>query len=153
MPIYEYRCDACGRSFDEVRRIEDRDRPFAHLCPKAVTTRDHAVKVVECRRKMALIARTPNRWGDTNGGYSRALGVHYNTSQDLDRAAEAKGAVRFEDLGQHGILDALEAQDNYDPMDVGDVRADMIAAADAIHASGQQPTLDGVPISSVSDIV
>ncbi len=152
MPIYEYRCDSCGRTFDEIRRIEDRDRPFAHLCPKAVTTREHAVKVVDCHRKVSTIARTPNRWGDTNGGYSRALGVHYNTSQDLERAARAKGMVHMDDMGKHGFMDALEAQDAADPMDVGDVRSDMIAAADAIRASGNQPTLDGVPITSASDL-
>ena len=31
MPIYEYKCPACGRTFEELRKFEDIDRPAT--CP------------------------------------------------------------------------------------------------------------------------
>ena len=31
MPLYEYRCAACGRSFDKLRRMQDADAPVE--CP------------------------------------------------------------------------------------------------------------------------
>jgi putative FmdB family regulatory protein len=31
MPIFEYRCDKCGHTFDELETLAERDRP--HTCP------------------------------------------------------------------------------------------------------------------------
>lgn len=31
MPLYEYACDACGRSEERLRRVAERDEPLA--CP------------------------------------------------------------------------------------------------------------------------
>lgn len=43
MPIYEYKCPACGRKFDELRKVEDRDKPAT--CPQE-TCAHEAVKQV-----------------------------------------------------------------------------------------------------------
>ncbi|MBM4352475.1 MAG: zinc ribbon domain-containing protein [Deltaproteobacteria bacterium] len=32
MPIYEYRCNACGRDFEQWRRITDDSRPACSAC-------------------------------------------------------------------------------------------------------------------------
>ncbi|MCC6265750.1 MAG: zinc ribbon domain-containing protein [Bryobacterales bacterium] len=32
MPIYEYRCLHCGRKFEKIRRVTERDRPAE--CPE-----------------------------------------------------------------------------------------------------------------------
>lgn len=32
MPMYEYRCDSCGKSFEQLRRISDADRDLE--CPE-----------------------------------------------------------------------------------------------------------------------
>lgn len=32
MPMYEYRCKACGRSFEQLRRMSEADRGVA--CPE-----------------------------------------------------------------------------------------------------------------------
>ncbi len=32
MPIYEYRCSACGETFEKLRRIQDADLPLD--CPR-----------------------------------------------------------------------------------------------------------------------
>lgn len=32
MPIYEYRCQQCGRKFEKIRRVTERDRPAE--CPE-----------------------------------------------------------------------------------------------------------------------
>ena len=43
MPIYEYKCPACGCQFDELRKVEQRDEPAT--CPQE-TCAHEAVKQV-----------------------------------------------------------------------------------------------------------
>ncbi len=31
MPLYEYRCEKCGKSFEKLRRMQDADEPLQ--CP------------------------------------------------------------------------------------------------------------------------
>jgi len=35
MPIYEYRCDACGERFEKLRRMQDSDQGVA--CPRCAS--------------------------------------------------------------------------------------------------------------------
>jgi putative FmdB family regulatory protein len=35
MPLYEYRCQTCGNSFEMLRRMSDADRDL--LCPKCAS--------------------------------------------------------------------------------------------------------------------
>jgi putative FmdB family regulatory protein len=37
MPIYEYRCETCGRGFEELTSFAERDR--ARACPSCESTR------------------------------------------------------------------------------------------------------------------
>jgi putative FmdB family regulatory protein len=32
MPLYEYRCTSCGKTYEQLRRMQDADRDLA--CPK-----------------------------------------------------------------------------------------------------------------------
>ncbi len=152
MPIYEYKCERCEQTFEEVRRVEDRERPHLHMCLVPGAVRHHE----PARRKMSRIARTPGRWGGVDtAGYSKAVG-HYDSLADLDRKAAAAGLVSLDDLPR-GTLDQHlhEVQTGGGPdlgADLPPVRESMLEAADAIRASGLQPTLDGVPVSSASDI-
>lgn len=43
MPIYEYKCPACGCQFDELRKVDQRDEPAT--CPQE-TCAHEAVKQV-----------------------------------------------------------------------------------------------------------
>jgi putative FmdB family regulatory protein len=43
MPIYEYKCPVCATLFDELRKVEDRDKPAK--CPEK-TCAHEAVKQV-----------------------------------------------------------------------------------------------------------
>lgn len=43
MPIYEYKCPVCATLFDELRKVEDRDKPAK--CPEK-TCAQEAVKQV-----------------------------------------------------------------------------------------------------------
>lgn len=43
MPIYEYKCPVCATLFDELRKVEDRDKPAK--CPQE-TCAHEAVKQV-----------------------------------------------------------------------------------------------------------
>lgn len=43
MPIYEYKCPACGCQFDELRKVDRRDEPA--ICPQE-TCAHEAVKQV-----------------------------------------------------------------------------------------------------------
>lgn len=152
MPIYEFKCERCGRTFDEVRRVEDRDRPHLHMC-RAPGER---TRTRRARRKMSLIARTPGRWGGADtAGYSKAVG-HYDSFRDLDRKAAERGLVSLDDMPQGTLEQHLhEVQTGVAP-DLGaglpPIRDTLLEAADEIRASGQQPMLDGVPVTSASDI-
>ncbi len=39
MPIYEYRCRACGDTFEQLRPLGDADAPISCACGGADTTR------------------------------------------------------------------------------------------------------------------
>ncbi len=59
MPLYEYECDECAYKLEELRSVNDRERPEA--CP-----------VCEngfIRLTASVIANTPARWGDSKKYY------------------------------------------------------------------------------------
>lgn len=33
MPLYSFKCEACGEEFDDVRTIDDRNKPLEEACP------------------------------------------------------------------------------------------------------------------------
>ena len=138
MPLYLARCPACLRSYEELRSVREYVNP-APCAPCGVAT----TPIIPGH------ARTPGRWGD-DPGYSSAVGVHYNNRLDLDRKARAKGMVPFSDYGPHVVQDQLLAEPP--EFSLPPIRESLLQAADAIRASGVQPTLDGVPISSPGDI-
>jgi putative FmdB family regulatory protein len=42
MPMYEYRCDECGREFEQLRRMSDADRDV--ICPECSS--DHVRRLL-----------------------------------------------------------------------------------------------------------
>jgi len=57
MPIYEYHCQECGNSFEEIRSMEERDKGL--VCPKCHST------LVERILSVFSYGSTPS--GDTCG--------------------------------------------------------------------------------------
>ena len=52
MPLYEYACRSCGRTFEEVRRMSEADQPIA--CP-ACRSRETTRRVTTPGRVMGAI--------------------------------------------------------------------------------------------------
>jgi putative FmdB family regulatory protein len=48
MPIYEYKCDSCGKGYEQLRRMSDADRDLE--CP--------ACRSIEVRRQLSSFATT-----------------------------------------------------------------------------------------------
>lgn len=38
MPTYDYRCSSCGATFDQHKKISDRDNTASDVCPECTTT-------------------------------------------------------------------------------------------------------------------
>ena len=38
MPIYEYKCDDCGQTFEAIQKISDKKLTNCRLCPKGKYT-------------------------------------------------------------------------------------------------------------------
>lgn len=32
MPLYEYRCKSCGKHFEEIHKVDDRQKPLSEPC-------------------------------------------------------------------------------------------------------------------------
>jgi putative FmdB family regulatory protein len=44
MPMYEYKCEQCGREFEQLRRMADADRDL--VCPECSS--DHIRRLLSC---------------------------------------------------------------------------------------------------------
>lgn len=58
MPLYEYRCDACGRTFEELRPSSEADAAIA--CPTCESNRTD--------RKLSSFAASGGSSGSPKGG-------------------------------------------------------------------------------------
>jgi putative FmdB family regulatory protein len=58
MPLYEYRCDACGRTFEELRPSSEADAAIA--CPSCESNRTG--------RKLSTFAASAGSSGAAKGG-------------------------------------------------------------------------------------
>ena len=54
MPLFNYECDECGYVLEELRPVEDRERPEA--CP---VCENGFIRIM-----LSKIARTPSKWGN-----------------------------------------------------------------------------------------
>ena len=142
MPVYPYAC-GCGSKVERVRRVSERDD--VQPCPSC-----HEPMV----RGVTAPARTVGQWGDDTAGYSHALQTHYSNRAELDRIAASRGMVHLDDVcpGKHGVADRV-AKDDAPVVDDTPIVEDIIAAMDHIRSQGIQPTLDGKPVSSLSQIL
>jgi putative FmdB family regulatory protein len=60
MPLYEYRCDACGRTFEELRSSSEADAAIE--CPSCESRKT--------ARKLSTFASGPGASGSAKGGSS-----------------------------------------------------------------------------------
>lgn len=60
MPLYEYRCDACGRTFEELRSSSDADEAIE--CPSCESR--------QTARKLSRFASGASSSGSAKGGSS-----------------------------------------------------------------------------------
>jgi putative FmdB family regulatory protein len=99
MPLYEYKCQKCNRKYEQLYSVRDAPRIDECACGG------------KAYRMVSLIARTPNRWGDTNGYYDPGLGSYVANSQERDKKMKELGVVPLADYGTHYIDDRLDKED------------------------------------------
>ena len=99
MPLYEYKCEECRQEYVELWSYAMAPTDMACLCGGRAA------------RKISLIARTPNRWGDTNGYWDPGLGSWIANSQDRDRKMKEMGVVPLADYDKYYVEDRLEKED------------------------------------------
>ena len=54
MPIYEYKCDACGHEFEEMLHFSERDVPLNTPCPNRIFDRNQEPQCFDCDGKVHL---------------------------------------------------------------------------------------------------
>ena len=54
MPIYEYKCDACGHEFEEMLHFSERDVPLNTPCPNRIFDRNQEPQCFDCGGKVHL---------------------------------------------------------------------------------------------------
>ena len=54
MPIYEYKCDACGHEFEEMLHFSERDVPLNIPCPNRIFDRNQEPQCFDCDGKVHL---------------------------------------------------------------------------------------------------
>ena len=99
MPLYEYKCGECRQEYVELYSYAAAPRSVQCMCGG------------KAARKVSLIARTPNRWGDTNGYWDPGLGSWIANSQDRDRKMKEMGVVPLADYDKYYVEDRLEKED------------------------------------------
>ena len=99
MPLYEYKCEECRQEYVELWSYAMAPMNMACLCGGRAV------------RKISLIARTPNRWGDTNGYWDPGLGSWIANSQDRDRKMKEMGVVPLADYDKYYVEDRLDKED------------------------------------------
>ena len=54
MPIYEYKCDACGHEFEEMLHFSEREVPLNTPCPNRIFDRNQEPQCFDCDGKVQL---------------------------------------------------------------------------------------------------
>jgi|TARA_R110000796_G_scaffold198588_1_gene314915 hypothetical protein len=76
---------------------------------------------IAIRRRVNLIARTPDKWGaggtgkwGINGFFDRGLGVRYNSYEERDAICKARGVVPLDDMPKYYLEDHNEKAMKYE---------------------------------------
>lgn len=64
MPLYQYKCDVCGHTKEELRKMSEAKR--VDPCPECDKNNESTTRYGLMQPVLAPCARTPSRWGDTN---------------------------------------------------------------------------------------
>ena len=79
MPVYDFRCKACGHTDEYVKSFNDDEVPDCDVCDTPMT------------QLVSLWAKTPGSWGDTNGYFYRGLGCYVKNFSPRDKLMKEKG--------------------------------------------------------------
>lgn len=63
MPIYEYRCEACGQEFEEYLRTSTSPAPPCPACAGADVRRVYSHFATEWKPSLINWHRLPGKWG------------------------------------------------------------------------------------------
>jgi len=99
MPVYDYICYTCKKKEDVLVKWDKKDEVVCATCSNLMA------------RQLSAPLRTPGRWGDTGGGYDRALGRHFNNSMEKEKYLRANGLVAASDVGGKSFVDDVVAKE------------------------------------------
>lgn len=105
MPLYEF----------EV--LDEHDKPTGEIIEeifKASTVPQILISNQgrKAKRKISLIARTHQSWGDTYGYYDQGLGCYVNSRKEAEKIAHKKGLAHIEDFGKYAMDDMASKKIN-----------------------------------------
>lgn len=91
MPIYDYSCAPCSRRVQIWCEISEIDEQTCEICQEPL------------QKMVSVFAKTPNRWGDSNGYFDRGLGCYVANSMERERIMKEKNLrpVSEEELDDH----------------------------------------------------
>ena len=84
MPVYDFRCKACGHTDEYVKSFNDDEVPDCDICDTSMT------------QLVSLWAKTPGRWGDTNGYFDRGLGCYVKNFSHRDKLMKERDCALFQ---------------------------------------------------------
>lgn len=104
MPIYEYRCPACGRQGSRLQKMSDPSVPACPQCAAPMTKLISKVAVLRGEEQHMEKLADPAGWGDFDENDPRSLG----------RMMRKMGQEMGDDLGDefHQVVERLEAGDD-----------------------------------------
>jgi putative FmdB family regulatory protein len=109
MPIYSFKCKACGYTHDSIMKFSERENFIR-------------TKRCDCggelKTAMTRPAKTPGLWGDqtgtygVNGYYSKALGAYVDNKAAERKIMEKRGFIAESDLPANFWADETERRKN-----------------------------------------
>ncbi len=105
MPFFDYKCPA--GHVEEHFFLPKEEAPARTMCNECVF---EGPDVNWALKQFPMVARTANRWGDTNGSYNKHLGQHVSNSMHREKVLREKGLVDLRDMPEHYFEDRLEKE-------------------------------------------
>lgn len=77
MPVYDYNCNNCGKTFEQTKKIADRDDTDVDVCPECSTTGQITRQVGSPLVAYSIITKG---YGRIDGGFKEVLQKIHSTA-------------------------------------------------------------------------
>ena len=106
MPLYEYRCDACGQRFEVIQKFSDPPPDACRLCGKGPVERQQASPAIQFKGTGWYITdyarKGQSEKTSTDSGSSKSEGAATEGKSDAGTSDSAKSDAGKSDSGKSG---------------------------------------------------